>query len=77
MVVTGELLFIFDFIRASILCDDGLDYARAMAYALASQNSVLNMLMFASRTCSDRRFYSLDFISNPEGCNGENHLGSC
>ena len=45
MVVTGELLFIFDFIRASILCDDGLDDARAMAYGLASQNSVLNMLM--------------------------------
>jgi hypothetical protein len=25
VVVTGELLFIFGFIRASILCDDGLD----------------------------------------------------
>ncbi len=40
MVMAGELLFIFGFIRASILCDDVLDYARAMAYGLASQNSV-------------------------------------
>jgi hypothetical protein len=40
VVVTGELLFIFDFICASILCDDGLDYARAMAYGLASQISI-------------------------------------
>ena len=59
MVVTGELLFIFGFIRASILCDDGLDYARAMAYALASQNSVLNMCFSSSSHATIRHIPSL------------------
>ena len=71
MVVADELLFVFGFIRASILCDDGLDYARAMAYGLASQNSVVNMLML--RTAHG--LYGFDFISHPEGCKGENDSG--
>jgi hypothetical protein len=28
-----------------------------------------------SLTCNDREFYSLDFISHPEGFNGEMDLG--
>jgi hypothetical protein len=76
-VVTGELLFIFGFIRASILCDDGLDYACAMAYGLASQNSACQHVNVCSLTRSDRRYPELDFISHPEGFNGENHLGCC
>ncbi len=45
-----------------------------MAYGLASQNSVLNMLMLPRRTCSDRRYPELDFISHPEDVNDEMDL---
>ena len=43
----------------------------AMAYGLASQNSVVNMLML--RTAHG--LYGFDFISHPEEFNGENNLG--
>ena len=75
MVVTGELLFIFGFIRASILCDDGLDYARAMAYGLASQNSACQHVNVKDRTRNDMQVFDIDFIPHPEGFNGVNHLG--
>jgi hypothetical protein len=43
----------------------------AMAYGLASQNSACQHANVKDRTCNDRGFYSLDFISHPEGFNGE------
>jgi hypothetical protein len=77
VVVADELLFVFGFIRASILCDDGLDYARAMAYGLASQISISQHVNVCSLTRNDMQVFGLDFISHPEGCNGENNLGCC
>ena len=38
-----------------------------MAYGLASQKSALNICFFALKTCSDRRYFGLDFISHAEG----------
>ena len=37
-----------------------------MASALAFQNLALNMLMLRHRTCSDRGYFGLDFISFAE-----------
>jgi hypothetical protein len=39
VVVAGELLFVFGFIFASIVCEDGIDYRPPWQYGLASQNS--------------------------------------
>ncbi len=38
---------------------------------------LVNMLMLASRTCSDMQYFELDFISHPEECNGENDNLGC
>ena len=37
-----------------------------MAFALAFQNSVLNMRFYALKTCSDKGYFELDFISHAE-----------
>ena len=39
VVVADELLFVFGFIFASIVCEDGIDYRPPWQYGLASQNS--------------------------------------
>ncbi len=47
----------------------------AMAYGLASQNSACQHALFLLLTCNDRAYPELDFISHPEGFNGEMDLG--
>ena len=68
VVVAGELLFVFGFIFASIIVRHG-----NMVWPL--RILLVNKLILRDRTCSDRGFYSLDFISHPEECNGENDSG--
>ena len=52
----GELLFVFVFYSRN-------DYRLRI--------SVVNMLMLPRRTCNDMQTFGLDFISHPEGFNGE------
>ena len=75
MVVADELLFVFGFIFASIVCEDGIDYRPPWQYGLASQNSACQQVNLKDRTRNDKEFYELDFISHPEEFNGENDLG--
>ena len=75
VVVADELLFVFGFIFASIVCEDGIDYRPPWQYGLASQISAPQHVNVKNLTCNDKETFELDFISHPEGCNGENNLG--
>ncbi len=75
MVVADELLFVFGFIFASIVCEDGIDYRPPWQYGLASQNSACQHALFLLLIRNDKEFYEHDFISHPEGFNGEKNLG--
>ena len=50
-----------------LICFILISLAAQAFYGMAFQNSALNMLIFASRTCSDKEEIGLDLISHADG----------
>ena len=63
IIVSGRAGGEFIFNRATIIVRHGIWSGLS--------NSVLNMLLFARKTCSDMQYYGLDFISHAERKNAE------